>query len=124
MIPHSVGADATISRGQDVIVWRHCAASIKRIMGGDNPVSDTTVTQINSEMKSDVVKRIWHLMTKVHDISEISQGSRNLRATQKDTCTQSQQMTAVGYNLHMEGIVKAFWSFFQHNGVVAFKLSR
>jgi hypothetical protein len=121
--PHGVGAEASFSRVRDDIVWRYCAASIMMILAGDNPVLDTTNTQNNSEMKSDVEEGTLHQMAKVHEILEMWQGSQNLCATQKDTYTQSKEMTAIGCNSHMEEIVKAFWSFFQHDGVVAFILS-
>ena len=50
-------------------------------------------------------------------------GSQNLRATQKESRTQNKQMTAVGYILDTEEIVKASWSLFQHDGAATFKLS-
>jgi hypothetical protein len=62
-------------------------------------------------------------MAKVHDFLEMWQGSENLRATQKETRTQIMQMTALGYLLDTEEIVKASWSLFQHDGAAAFKLS-
>jgi len=62
-------------------------------------------------------------MAKVHDILEMWQGSQNLRATQKESCAQNKQMTAVGYILDTDEIVNASWSLFQHDGVAAFKLS-
>jgi len=64
-----------------------------------------------------------HRMAKVHDFLEMWQVSRNLRATQKESCAQNKQMTAVGYNSDTGEIVKASWPLFQHNGAAAFKLS-
>jgi hypothetical protein len=54
---------------------------------------------------------------------EIWQGSQNLCATQKESCSQNNQMTTIGYISDTEEIVKASWSLFQHDGVAAFKLS-
>jgi len=51
------------------------------------------------------------------------QGSQNLRATQKESRTQTKQMTAVGYVSDTEEIVKAPCSLIQHDGAAAFKLS-
>jgi len=64
-----------------------------------------------------------HRMAKVHDILEMWQGSQNLRATQKESRAQNKQMTAVGYILDTEEIIKASLSLFQHDGAAAFKLS-
>jgi len=62
-------------------------------------------------------------MAKVHDFLGMWQGSQNLRATQKESRAQNKQMTAVGYIWDTEEMVKASWSFFQHDGAAAFKLS-
>ena len=61
-------------------------------------------------------------LAKVHDFLEIWQGSQNLPATQKKSRIQNKQMTAVGYILEKEEIIKASWLLFQHDGVAAFKL--
>jgi len=83
----------------------------------------TTNTDNNSEMKKEAEERKLHRMAKVQDVLEMWQGSQNLRATQKESCAQTKQMTAVGYISDMEEIVEAFWSLFQHDGAAAFKLS-
>jgi hypothetical protein len=62
-------------------------------------------------------------MAKVHDVLEIWQGSQKLCATQNESRAQNRQMTAVGYILDTEMIVKAFRSLFQHDRAIAFKLS-
>jgi len=62
-------------------------------------------------------------MAKVHDFLEMWQGSQNLRATRKKSRAQNTQMSAVGYVLNTEEIVKASWSLFQHDGAAVFKLS-
>jgi len=72
-------------------------------------------------MKKDAGERKLHTITKLHNILEMWQGSQNLCATQKESRTQSKQMTAMGYISGMEEIVKALWSLFQHDGVAAFK---
>ena len=62
-------------------------------------------------------------MGKVHNISEMRQGSHNLRGTQKKSGTQNMQMTAVGYISDTEKMIKASWSHFQHDGAAAFEFS-
>jgi hypothetical protein len=75
-------------------------------------------------MKKDAEERKLHRMPKVHDFLDMCQGSQNLRATKKESRAQNKQMTAVGYILDTEEIVKASWSLFQHDGAAAFKLSQ
>ena len=74
-------------------------------------------------MKKEAEKRKLHRIANVHDILEMWQGSHNLRATQKESRIQNTQMTAVGYILDTEEIIKALWSLFQHDAAAAFKLS-
>jgi hypothetical protein len=62
-------------------------------------------------------------MEKGNDFLEMWQGSKMLRATQKESRVQTTQMTRVGYILDTDEIVKAFWSHFQCDGAAAFKLS-
>jgi len=80
-------------------------------------------TENDSEMKKEAEDGKLHRMAKVHDFLEMWQGSRNLHATQKESCAQNKQMTAVGYISAMEDIVNASWSIFQHDGAAVFKLS-
>jgi hypothetical protein len=80
-------------------------------------------TENDSEMKKEAEERKLHTMAKVHDFLEIWQGSQNLCATQKESCAQNKQMTAIGYISDTEEIIKACWSLFQHDGGAAFKLS-
>jgi len=75
-------------------------------------------------MQKEVEERTLHRMAKVHNFLENWQGSQNLRATQKESRVLDKQMTAVGYILVTEEIVKAFWSLIQHHGAAAFKLLR
>jgi len=139
IIPHGVGVKASFSLGRDVIGWRqskttgetlHDKVIVRQfawanngILAGNNPGSNTMITENASEMKKEAEERILHRMAKVHDFLEMWQGSQNLRATQKEACAQNKQMTAVGYILDTEEIVKASWSLFQHDGAAAFKLS-
>jgi hypothetical protein len=60
-------------------------------------------------------------MAKVHAFLEMCQGSQNLRATQKESCAQNKQMTAVGYISDTKEIVKASWSLFLPDRAAAFK---
>jgi len=94
-----------------------------RILAGIDPELDTTNTENDSEMKKEAEESKLHWMAKVHNFLEMWQGSQNLCATQKESRAQNKQMTAVGYILDMEEIVKASWSLFQHDGAAAFKLS-
>jgi len=72
-----------------------------------DPALDTTNTEIYLEMKSEVEERQLHRIAQVHNFVEMWQGSKNLLATQKESCTQIKQMTAVGYISEMEGIITA-----------------
>jgi hypothetical protein len=74
-------------------------------------------------MKKEAEERTLHRMAKVHDFLGMWQGSQHLHSTQKESRIQNQLMTAVGYILDMEEIVKASWSLIQHDGAAAFKLS-
>jgi len=74
-------------------------------------------------MKKEAEGRKLHRMAKVHDFMEMWQGSQNLHAIQKKSHAQNKRMTAVGYILDTEEMVNTFWSLFQHDGAVAFKLS-
>ena len=91
-------------------------------MGG-NAVSDSTNIINDSEMKHEAEAMQLHRMAKVQNFLEMGQGSKNLCATQKESCSQNNQMTAVGFISDPEDIVKASCSLFQHNGAAAFELS-
>jgi hypothetical protein len=54
---------------------------------------------------------------------EIWQGSQTLSATQKESCAQNKQITAVEYISDTEETVNTFCSNFYHDGAAAFKLS-
>jgi hypothetical protein len=84
---------------------------------------DTTNTENDLEMNKEAEERKLRRMAKVHDFLEMWQGSQNLRATQKESRGQNNQMTAVGYISDTEEIIKASWSLFQHDGAAAFQLS-
>jgi len=128
IIPYGVGVEASISLGRDVLGWRQAkttgetvrekvvvrefAQANNGILAGTDPELDTTHTGNDSEMKKEVEERKLHRMAKVHDFLEMSQGSQNLRATQKESRAQNKQMTAVGYISDTEEIVKASWSLF------------
>jgi hypothetical protein len=92
-------------------------------LAGTDPELDTTNTENDSEMKKELEERKLHRMVMVHDILEMWQGSQNLCATQKESRTQNQQITAVEYFSDTEVIVKASWSLFQHDGAAVFEFS-
>jgi len=138
-MPHGVGVAPNFSLGRDVIGWsqskttgetrpekvvvRQFVQSNIKIMAGTDHELDTTNTENDSEMEKEAEERKLHRMAKVHDVLEMWQGSQNLCATQKQSCTEIQQMTGIGYILDTEEIVKASWSLFQHDGAAAFQLS-
>ena len=104
-------------------VIRQITQANNRISAGTDPELHTMNRQNDSEMKKEAEERKLHRMAKVHDILEMWQGSRNLRATQKESRTQNKQLTTVEYFLDAEEIVKTLWSLFQHDCVAAFTLS-
>ena len=63
-----------------------------------------------------------HRMAKVHNFLEMWQGCQNLRSTQKESRAQNKQITAVGYILATEELVKSSCLLF-HDGAAAFTLS-
>jgi len=73
-------------------------------------------------MKEEAEERNFHKTAKVYDCLEMWQGSENLRATQKQSRAENNQMTIIAYISDTEEIVKASWSLFQHDGAAAFKM--
>jgi len=139
IIPHGVGVEDSSSHRRDVIGWRQSittggtlrekvvlrwfAQADNRILAGNDPVLDSNSPDNVMEMKREVEETKLHRMAKVHHSSEIWQGSQNLRATQMESRTQNDWMTAVGYISDTEEIVKASWSNLQHDGAAALELS-
>jgi len=123
IIPHGAGVQAGFSLVWDVIAWRQSKTTgetlrekvILRqftqanngILLGDDPVSDMTNTENDSEMNKEAEERELDRMAQVHDFWEMWQGSQNLHAAQEELRTQNKQMTAVGYISDSEEIVKA-----------------
>jgi hypothetical protein len=79
-------------------------------------------TENTSERKKKAKEWILHRMAKVYIFLEMYQASQNLRATQKESCPQTNQMTAMGYISDTEEIVNASRSLFQHDSAAVFKL--
>jgi len=75
------------------------------------------------EMKREAEEKMLYQMAKVHDFLEMWQGSQNLWATQKKSCVQNLQMTAVEYISGTEEIIKTSWSNFEHDCADACKMS-
>jgi len=139
IILHSVGVEASFSRGQDVIgrrqskttgetvqervVVRQYAHAYNGRLAGDDLVLNMSETDNDLELKREAEVRKLHRMAKVHDFLEMWQGSQNLRTTQKESRAQNKQLTAVGYISDMEESVKASWSLFRPDGAAACKLS-
>jgi len=125
IIPHGVVVEASSSFGRDLIGWRQSKTTdgtLRKIvvvglfaqtnigvLAGYNPVLKPNSTNNHVEMKREVEEKKLHRMAMVHHILEIWQGSQNLRATQKESHAQNQQMTPVGYISDTEEIVKASW---------------
>jgi len=105
-----------------VIVQQFTQAN-NRILADTHPELDTLNPENDLEMKSEAEERKLHRMAKIHNFLEMWQGSQNLCATRKESCTQNKQMTAVGYISDTKEIIKASWSLFQHDGVAAYTLS-
>jgi len=105
IIPHSVGVEARVSLGRDVVGWRQWkptgktlhdkgvlrqfAWDINGLLAGDDPALDTTNTETYMEMKREAEQRKLHQMAKVHNFLEIRQGRQNLQAKQKESCAQN-----------------------------------
>jgi len=81
-----------------------------------------TNTDNDFEMKREVEQKKLHRIAKVHNVLDMLQGSQNLWATQKESCTQHKQMTYLGYISDTKEVVKVSWSNFQHDRVAAFEL--
>jgi hypothetical protein len=92
-------------------------------LAGDHPVSDTKHTENVLEMKKQTEEKKLHRMAKLHDLLKMWQGSKNLHATQKESCARNMQMIEEKCILDMEVIIKASWSVLQHDGVAVFNLS-
>jgi hypothetical protein len=73
---------------------------------GDNLAFNTTNTENGFNMKSEAERKELQQMVKVHDILEMWQGSQHRNATQKESRTQTQQMSTVGYISDTEEIFK------------------
>jgi hypothetical protein len=84
---------------------------------------DVINTEDDLEMKKGAEERTSHRLAKVHDILEMWQGSQNLAATQKISCAENKQMTAIGYISDTEMIITASWSLTDYDGAAAFILS-
>jgi len=139
IIPHSVGVEASCSLGRDVIGWRQSkttgetlrenvvvrqsARANNRLLAADDQVLDSSSTDIDMEMKTEAEERKLHRMAKVRNFVEMWQGSQNLRATQKESRAENEQMTAVQYISDIEEIIKASWSIFTHDGAAACSFS-
>jgi hypothetical protein len=131
IIPHGVRVEASFFLERDVIGCRHSKTTGKTlrekfivrqfarvnngILVGDCAVLDTAETEHDLELKKEAEERKFHRMAKVHDFLVMWQGSQNLHAPQKESRSQNKQMTAVGYILDTQEIIKASWSNFQHD---------
>jgi len=81
-------------------------------LAGEYPVLVMMHTENDLEIHKEVEASKLHRMPKVHDFLKMWQGSQNLQAAQKESCTQNKQMPSVEYISDTEVIVKATWSNF------------
>jgi hypothetical protein len=139
IIPHGIGVEARFSLGRDVIGWKHSKTTgtthwekviVWHIARANNSIRAGTELQLNtthpdndSEMKKVAEERKLYRMGKVNYFLEMWQGSQNLCATQKESCTHNRQMPTVEDISHMYVIVQASWPLFEHAGVAGFKSS-
>jgi hypothetical protein len=84
------------------VIARQYTQGINEIIGGDDPVLDTTEAENNIELKKEAEEMKLFRMAKFHGFLEMLQGSPNLHATQKESRAQNKPMTAVGYILDTE----------------------
>jgi hypothetical protein len=80
-------------------------------------------TSNDSNIKTEAEERTLHKIAKVHDCLKMLYSSQILGTTQKESRTQNQQMTLVGYIWDPEEIVKTYWAHFQHDGAAIIKMS-
>jgi hypothetical protein len=99
IIPHGVTVEASLSLGRYVIGWRQSittgenlgekvilrqlARATNGILAGTAPEWNTMNTENDLEMNRELEDSKLHTLAKVHDFSEMWQGSQNLRATLK-----------------------------------------
>jgi hypothetical protein len=136
VIIHVVSVKTSFSLNRDVIGWRQSktmgntlcekvdlrqfASANTAILADLDPELDYTNTENYFEMKKEAEEWTPHLMARVHGYLEMWQGGQNLCTTQKESRTQNNQISAVGYLHHTEEFVKASWSLFHYDGAAAF----
>jgi len=106
-----------------MVVVRQFAPTNNGILSGTDSELDTTSKENDAQMKKDEEEKKLHRMDKVHNFLVMWQGSPDLHATQKKSCSQNKQITALGFNSDKEEIIKASWSLIQHQSEAAFNLS-
>jgi len=79
------------------VVVRQSTWANHGLLASNDPVLDPTSTHHNMEMKREVEEKKLHRTAKLHDISEMRQGSQNLQATKKESCPQNKLMTTIEY---------------------------
>jgi hypothetical protein len=102
---------------------RQFAQANNRLLGGNDPVLDPTRSDKDMEIWRDAEQNKFHRMAKVHEFLEMWQSHQNLLATQKESCSQNKQMTALGYISDTKETVKPSSSNIHLDGAAAFKLS-
>jgi hypothetical protein len=89
------------------LVVRQFAQATRGLLAGNNQILDPNSTDNNMELKKQVEEKKLPRMAKVHHVLAMWPGSQTLRATQQASRAENTQMTAVGYILDTEEIIKA-----------------
>lgn len=111
IIPCGVGVEGSHSLVQDVTGWRQSTVTHKTILeevvvrqfgrddsgilGGNNAALNTAKTEHNFVMKRVVGERKSRWMAIVHSCLVMSQGSLNVCATKKESCTRNKKTSAM-----------------------------
>jgi len=81
----------------EVVIVRNFAQVNNGILAVDYTALDTTDTENDLILKTEVEERNFHRMAKVHNFLEMWQGSQNLHATLNESRPNNQHVTAVGW---------------------------
>jgi hypothetical protein len=92
-------------------------------LAGDNPASETTNSENDSDITREVEETCLHRMAKVHIILEIWQRSQSLHAIQKEFYSPDKQGIAVGYISDSEVVIKISCPLSPPHGGGTYKMS-
>jgi hypothetical protein len=92
-------------------------------MAGDDPPLHIMAPETKLKLKEEAEERQLHRLAKIHDCLEMRQGSQTLQAAQKESPAPITQMTAIGYIVGAEEMLKLSWSNFRYDGLATFESS-